>query len=235
MDNPEDRIEYALRNTQVMRQPSQALATFGVTVVHYYLVTKPAYSDVLPSGSDTVIREGEVSAEKPRIVTPYYMLRLEGFGSEAKSYFEDEAHRTGLHTPGLLYTYRNQGQGTSIVSGEVGAVGQRLAADLDHKGEKLAAVVRGIDEMWDVSLLKFIYDLTRRSLLTNISDLQSKGLLDMDTGVPRSVRMRLEKMFQAATQGRVSLKELKEELDRWGLFDHYEDRFFSTARHRRGM
>ncbi len=43
----EEKLGRAISRTHVLRPPRQALATFGVTSVVYYLVTQPAYAELL--------------------------------------------------------------------------------------------------------------------------------------------------------------------------------------------
>ena len=102
----------------LLRLPKQTLATFGTTNVHYYLVTEPSYSEVIDNAgaAETVIREGKVIAESPKIVTPYYLSRLEGFSSDARKYFEMVMREHGGDVPGLFYTYRNEPTDLTIVS-----------------------------------------------------------------------------------------------------------------------
>ena len=105
--DPETLVEVA-RQTEVVRPPKQALATFGITTVAYYLLTEPAYADVLPGAEETVVREGKVTAERPQIVTPYYLLNLfRGFehGQDYARYLVEEY---GPQSPGLMYSYRNE-------------------------------------------------------------------------------------------------------------------------------
>lgn len=66
------RVKYAIEHTEVVRLPQQNLATFGSTFICYYVVTAL-------TKSVNVVREGNVIAERPRIVTPVYLTRLEGF------------------------------------------------------------------------------------------------------------------------------------------------------------
>ena len=111
MDINDERIMEAVRNTEIIRPPKQALATFGTTNIYYYLVTEPAYSHITGNTNETVIREGKVIAEKPKIVTPYYLTHLEGFSDEAKRYQQMLIANYGAYTPGLLYSYRNEPKG----------------------------------------------------------------------------------------------------------------------------
>ena len=159
METEEDRIRYAIQHTEVLRFPEQTLATFGTTNVEYYLLTTPVYAE--PASEDeTVVRQGRVSAEKPKIITPSYLTRLEGFGESASKYIELVMREYGPHTPGLLYSYKNEQKEFSIVSDAMDVVAGRLGERIDKEGNKLAAIIRGVDELWDVSLLKFIRELT---------------------------------------------------------------------------
>ena len=65
MDDAERRIAEAVQLTRVVRPPKQHLATFGVTRLHYYIVTEPSYLDVVPGGEETVIRDGTVISQRP--------------------------------------------------------------------------------------------------------------------------------------------------------------------------
>lgn len=231
MDPDEKLIIEAIRQTRVVRGPKQHLATFGVTNLYYYVVTEPSYRDLVRGEDESVIREGKVKSQQPTIVTPTYMLNLEGFSDDAREYMESLVHRNGPHAPGLLYRYRNEPGGLEIVSGQVPMVAQRIAEDLDQRGEDLAAVIQGMDQLWDVSLLNFIYEYTAASLTSNVSEMQARGLLEPEPGLelPRGAVQRIEQLFREVEQG-LDPKVLRRELDRWGLFDHYQDRFFGLFR-----
>ncbi len=222
------RIEYAVRQTQVLRAPRQNLYTFGTTNIYYYLVTEPAYSELIQDITETVIREGRVIAERPQIVTPYYLSRLEGFSTEARRYFEAlaEEHEVGLQ--GLFYTYKNEPGGLNIVSDNLRSVVDKLNEDIDKRNDPLSAIIKGEDELWDVSLMKFIYEVTRSSVPHNLRQLGRQGLLNMDShGTAVATRKRIDELFEQVIRGDLAPGELKDELDRWGLFEEYEDRFYS--------
>jgi hypothetical protein len=228
MDIDEERISEAVRRTEILRLPKRSLATFGATNIHYYLVTEPAYSELVESSSETVIREGRVIADRPRIVTPYYLSRLEGFSPDAKRYLDMLIKTHGPSVPGLFYSYKNEPKELSIVSDNLLSVIDKLNQDIDKSGNPLTSIIRGMDELWDVSLLKFIYELTRSSLPDNLMQLGKKGLLNIDSrGIPADARARIEELFRIAHKGEIEPRQLKDELDRWGVFEEYEDRFFA--------
>ena len=228
MDIDDERIRDAVNHTEILRLPKQSLATFGTTNIYYYLVTKPAYAELIKNVTETVVREGRVIAERPRIVTPYYLSRLEGFSSEAKRYFDMLMRTHGPNTPGLLYSYRNEPKELTIVSEDLLSVVDKLNTEIDKRADPLASIIKGEDELWDVSLLKFIYEMTKSSLRDNLLQLGARGLLDTDaSGIPAEARIRIDELFKRVSQGELEPRELKEELDRWGLFEEYEDRFLA--------
>ncbi|MBM3149372.1 MAG: hypothetical protein FJZ88_05000, partial [Chloroflexi bacterium] len=57
----DERIQYAIERTEVLRPPQQSLATFGATNIYYYIVTELVESA-------NVVREGRVIAARPKIV-----------------------------------------------------------------------------------------------------------------------------------------------------------------------
>jgi hypothetical protein len=231
MSTEDEKITNTIKNTEILRPPKQSLYTFGTTNIRYYLLTEPSYSEMANNITETVIREGQVVAEKPRLVTPYYLSRLEGFGTEARRYFETLIQEHGSHSPGLFYTYRNEPKELNIVSDSLLSVVEKLNAEIDRREDPLAAIIKGQDDLWDVSLMKFIYEITRSSVEDNLSQLGSRGLLSMDSaGVPAEARTRIEELFRMVARGECDPGELKEELDRWGLFSEYEDRFLSLFR-----
>jgi hypothetical protein len=228
MDTEDERIRDAVKHTEILRPPKRSLATFGPTNVYYYLVTEPAYAELVEATTETVVREGRVIAERPKIVTPYYLSHLEGFSSEARKYFETLIQTHGPNAPGLFYTYKNEPKELNIISDNLLAVVEKINQEIDKRGDPLASIIRGQDELWDVSLMKFIYEMTRSSLPDNLTQMGRRGLLDIDAkGIPADVRIRIEKLFESAYKGDIEPRELKDELDRWGVFDQYEDRFFA--------
>ncbi len=180
MEIDEEKIKYAVRRTEILRAPKQSLHSFGTTNIYYYLVTEPVYSELVKNMGETVIREGRVIAERPRIVTPYYLSRLEGFSLEARRYFEALMREYGSNIQGLFYTYKNEPKELTIVSDNLLSVVDKLNTEIDKRGDRLAAIIKGEDELWDVSILKFIYEITRSSVRDNISQMGARGLLNTD-------------------------------------------------------
>ena len=227
----------AIERTWIVRSPKQHLATFGLTNIKYWVVTEPIYGDLSPSsGPEGVVRTGRVVAERPALVTPTYALNLDGFSTEAYNYFKYISDTYGPNSPGILYQYKNQADKMDILGGEPRDIANRINDDLETNSENMAVVmVGGLDELWDVTLLNFIYEFTSRSAASNAAEFRANGMLEPQSqagGAPRAAILRIERMFQEVGYGSGNPEVLKQELDRWGLFSHYEDRFLALFRRR---
>ena len=109
----------AVEQTYVVKFPSQHLATFGTTIVEYFVVTEPAYKmlDSQQHNTEGVVRKGKVFAEKPTLITPTYAMNLNGFSSDAYDYMEHMSRVYGPNSPGIMYQYRNEPGTKDIVGG----------------------------------------------------------------------------------------------------------------------
>jgi len=228
METEEERIKDAIRHTEILRSPKRSLYTFGTTNIYYYLITEPAYSDIVKDTPETVIREGRVIAERPKIVTPYYLANLEGFSPEARRYFSSLIEEHGLGVQGVFYAYRNEPGELSIAAEKLSLVVEKLNTKIDDRGDPLSAIIKGEDTLWDVSLMKFIYDVTRNSVPDNLRQMGNRGLLNTDSaGIPASARAGIDDLFHKVKRRECEPAILRDELERWGLFEEYQDRFLS--------
>lgn len=228
----EERIRYAIEHTELVRMPRQALATFGISDIRYYLLTQPVYAEICEGPAETVVREGRVIAERPRIVTPYYLINLfQGF-EHGREYAEYVLRTFGANEPGLLYRYRNEPAAMNILSSPMESVIENISHEIDSCGDPLTTIIKGVDELWDISLMKFIHDITRESLGSNVMEMGRHGMLGMERGIPRHARYLIEQLFREAAGERSRISELETELRRWGLFGEYEDRFLDLFRRR---
>lgn len=221
----DERIQYAVEHTEVVRSPEQRLATFGTTNVYYYLVTELMERV-------NVVREGRVIAARPKIVTPSYLINLEGFSRQARRFIEMMAEKYP-HEPGIFYTYKNEPKEMNIVSEPMKEIVDKINQRIDSQRDPLSAIIKGVEELWDVSLLKFTYELTRSSVDSNVAELERSGLLHVDAaGVPRDARNYIEELFEKTKRDPSWAPELVAELRRWGLFYEYQDRFLSLFKKR---
>jgi hypothetical protein len=221
----DERIQYAIEHTEVVRSPQQKLATFGSTNIYYYLITEL-------TEWVNVIREGRVIAAKPKIVTPSYLINLEGFSLQARRFIEIMGERYP-HEPGIFYTYKNEPREMNIASEPIEAIVEKISRRIESQRDPLTAIIKGVEELWDVSLLKFTYELTRSSVQSNVAELERHGLLNVDAaGVPKDARNCIEELFEKTKRDPSWAPELAAELRRWDLFHEYQDRFLSLFKKR---
>ena len=215
----DEKIQFAIENTEVIRPPKQSLATFGSTNINYYLITSLM-------DRANVVREGRVIAAKPKIVTPSYLINLEGFSKQARRFIEIMAERFPRE-PSIFYSYKNETGDMNIISETTEEIVDKINKKIEGSSNPLSAIIKGVEEMWDVSLLKFTYELTRRSVYDNVNEMGNSGLLDIDdSGIPKDARLHIEELFEKASKDVSYASKLAAELKHWGLFSEYQDRFF---------
>ena len=99
----------------------------------------------------------------------------------------------GPNSPGILYQYKNQPENLDIMSGIPAEVGSRISSELSDKKNELSVVIVGVDEFWDVALMKFIYEFTASSAAYNAKEMNARGLFDPQSssgGLPRAANRR---------------------------------------------
>lgn len=171
----QDDFQYALENTRVILPPEKRLETFGTSVLNYFLITED-----MDRVNVSHVREGSIVAERPQIISPENIakLLLEGFGEQGEMFADminQNAHKFAM----LKYGFRIRK--ADIRSYEVHeameAVSARVRDEVKGRQDPLATVITGIDEGWEVCLLKFMFDLVQSSGEGNIRDLRGRGLL----------------------------------------------------------
>ena len=171
----EDDFQYAAENTRVILAPEQQIATFGTTSFRFYLI-----SELMDRVDEVRVRDGHIHAERPQIVTPdhYARLLLEGFGEKAQQYVD--ALRERMRNIAVLrygFEFRKTDVTEARVHGSIDSVVARTRTKVENANEPRSAVIQGVDDAWEVCLLKFTIDMIERSSGDNIGDFRRRGLL----------------------------------------------------------
>ena len=219
---------YAVNNTEVVVMPANYLETFGATRLHYHLV-----SELMDSVNRIRVREGTIQSRQPQIITPtsYANEMLDGFGEQASQYIEWlREHANELRM--LEYGFKVQKTEISeqVITGNVTEILEQVKKSAQEKQDPLTGVILGVDDPWDVCLLKFMVDVIRQSIPRNVQDLNRHRLWEDANGVPKGVRADIESHFLMASRDPALVKPLGLKLRRYGLFEEYEDRFFALVR-----
>ncbi|MDX2227959.1 MAG: hypothetical protein SFY92_12815 [Verrucomicrobiae bacterium] len=227
MPTPDD-IQYAVASTRVILPPRRALETFDSTVIRYHYV-----SERMDVGGEVSIREGTLHAERPQVITPAYFERLllEGFGEESQGYVDWlQAHIKDVTFLQFGFRFRKEENRQSVVHESLEAVIERVRAEVEGRDDPLGSVLTGVDDFWEICLLKFATDVIRKSAPENIRQMQQKNMFREVEGIPLAVRAEIEEDMRAVGTDRERLNELGRKLRNYGIFENYEDRFFSLVR-----
>lgn len=169
-------IDYAMRHTRVLYVPDRRIDSFGDTRFNFRLITEP-----MDEVGVCRIRSGWVEANRPRILRPADLrsIETEGFGADAARFFEwMQAHGARLQA---LFEYGFR-FGRSDVSEElvhesVVEVRDRVVQESLGSGDPFRAVIEGVDDAWEVSLLYFMLEMIQKSHEINIFDFRRRGLI----------------------------------------------------------
>lgn len=219
---------YAVNNTDVKVMPSRHLETFGNTIVNYHLI-----SELMDDTSKVRIREGKLEAGRPQIITPdaYAQTAMEGFGEEARQYVEWlREHEQDIRVLQYGYQLKQQSYRENTVTDALDPVVARVKKTVEEANDPMSAVVVGVDDPWDVCLVRLFWEVIQSSALHNIREMQNQKLFDQERGVPRGIRNDIDAAFKAANQDPSKIKPLGAKLHSMGLFDEYEDRFFALVK-----
>jgi len=170
-----DNFDYAIENTQVILAPQSQIATFGSTSFHFYLV-----SELMDRVNEVRVRDGKIHADRPQILTPEHFSRLllEGFGDKAQRYvnqLREQARNFAVLRYG--FQFRKTDVSERTFRDPLDAVIARTKSQVEDTQEPLSAVIQGVDDAWEVCLLKFTIDMIERSSGGNIGDFRKRGLI----------------------------------------------------------
>ncbi|MDR2862793.1 MAG: hypothetical protein LBV54_02785 [Puniceicoccales bacterium] len=216
---------FAVNNTEIVMPPKRHLETFGNTIINYYLV-----SELMDAVGKIRIREGRMQALRPQIITPssYSTTMLEGFGDQAKQYLEwlkDNEDSVRILRYG--YTLKQEAFSEQVLTDTPEAVLERVKQDVERKSDPFAAIIKGVDDPWDVCLVRLFWAVIQNSAPSNIRELHERHVLEMQDGLPAGLRDEIEKGFQAAAKDANLIRPLGKLLQDNGLFDRFQDRFFN--------
>jgi hypothetical protein len=171
----EDSIQYAIENTQIIVAPQNLIQTFGTTVFRFHLVT-----ELMDSVGEIRIRDGKLHAERPSIIAPshYHQMLDEGFGEKAGEFIGWlREHAAELAILKYGFQFKKVDVREHLVRKPLEEVLTSLREKVDREEDPLSAVIQGVDEGWEVCLLKFAADMIQRSAAGNMGDWRRRGLL----------------------------------------------------------
>ena len=174
-----DDVQYAMETTQVLHEPDRRIDTFGDTSFEFTLL-----SELMDHAGQIRIRSGRVEAARPKLVKPdgYNDFEFEGFDDSTREKFSrllDKLRQQGADLAFLNYgfQFRRTDVSEEIVHDRMEIVRDRVLTAARERGNPAEVVIEGVDDAWEVSVLKFTLELMQQSLPINRFDFQRRGLL----------------------------------------------------------
>jgi hypothetical protein len=214
---------YAVNNTKIVKMPSQHLETFGSTILNYHLV-----SALMDTVNQTRVREGRMHAYRPKIITPeaYSKTVLEGFGDDARKYVDWlKEHEKEIHILQYGYSLKKEEFSEQVISDNFDVVAERVQNEVKEKDDPFSAVVLGVDEPWDVCLIRLFWEVIKNSASTNYMEIEKRRAAEN-----RALHDEIDVAFHAASKNPALINTLGSRLQELGLFEEYEERFFSLLK-----
>ena len=214
---------YAVNNTELITSPTGHLETFGDTVVNYYLVCQQ-----MDSTEKVVVREGHLKALKPSIITPQSLGQVDvgDLGAEAQQYADWlREHANDLRIIQYGFTLQKQELKEYVVTDHLDNVLDRVKEEVAALDDPLSAILVGVDDPWEVCLMKLMVELVQHSAQGNMRDFQQQSL-----DLKKKLMDGIDQAFLDASRDPSQINALAERLKQNGLWEKYEDRFFALVK-----
>lgn len=179
MAHSPDDIQYAMETTVVLHEPDRRIDTFGDTRFEFQLISEP-----MDKTGEVRVRSGGMEAQRPRILKPeaYQGIELEGFNESARARLDElirhyRAHGRNLAFLQYGFEFKRGEVREELVHEPLELVRDRIMEDLRKSGNPAMAVIQGVDDAWEASLLKFSLEMIMNSHEINTFDFKRKGLI----------------------------------------------------------
>ena len=103
-------------------------------------------------------------------------IEFEGFGDDAER-FHQWLQEHGAKIAFLNYQFKRGEVREELLHDSLDAVRERVLDDARRMGNPMQVVIEGVDDAWEISLLRFIFEIVGKSSEINAFDFKRKGLL----------------------------------------------------------
>lgn len=164
-----------METAQLLREPDRRIDTFGSTRFKFTMLSEP-----MDTIGQVRVRSGEMEAQKPQIIRPQDMgeVGLEGFNDKAGEFLDflrEQKMEPVFFQYGFMFKRSNVTE--ELVHEDIAAVRDRVLEEVRVSGDPMLAVMEGVDDAWEIALLKFGIEMIGKSSDINTFDFKRKGLL----------------------------------------------------------
>lgn len=160
----DELIEFAKRHTNIIRERKNLLYTFGATKLPYLCFS------VAEETNNIVIRDGEVTAEKPNIAIPGRDFTFDGFADDDE---DDDGLLPILMARGVKMPpakYVNTEQKYREENGNLEEVIAREIKKLEQHNDIRTGIIHAPEKIWRFSILIYVGAQMTRSIDANLAE-----------------------------------------------------------------
>ncbi len=170
----EDDIYYAFETTEVLLEPDRRIDTFGNTEFEFFMI-----SELMDSINEVRVRQGKIEAQRPLIVSPQMQdFNFEGFGEQAEEFASWLRNQeAALRFLNYGFQFKQTEVRENLVHDPIEDVRSRVLDEVEKANNPMHAVIEGVDDTWEISLLKFTVEMIQKSKGINVFDFKRRGLL----------------------------------------------------------
>ena len=168
-------FQYAIENTRVLHEPDRRIDTFGSTEFEFLLV-----SELMDTANVSRVRTGRIEAHKPLIIKPTAVDEwdFDGFGPEGRAFGQWVKHNIkNLAILRYAFQFKRTEVHEELVHESIDVVCGRLVDEARTTGNPMRAIIHGVDDTWEISLLRFTFEMIEKSQGINLFDFKRRGLL----------------------------------------------------------
>ncbi len=171
-----DDFQYAMETTRVVHEPDRRIDTFGTTRFDFEIL-----SELMDSVGVVKIRRGQVEAQKPQLIRPagFDEIELEGFDPKVLRVIEHFKEK-GVDLNFLQYGFQFKRSEVSeeLVHDSLPSVMDKALAEVRRSGNPSLAIIEGVDDAWEVGIMKFTLEMIMKSTEINQFDFKRQGFLE---------------------------------------------------------
>jgi hypothetical protein len=159
----------------VLWEPDRRIDTFGATSFQFSLVTGS-----MDDTNEVRVRDGRMEAGSPTIITPdlFREMRFEGFGEQAEKFARWwKANGPDLAVLRYGFQFKKTDISEHVIHEPLDVVRGRLLDEVKRANNPSMALIEGVEDAWEISLLKFSMDMIQKSQGINLFDFKRRGLL----------------------------------------------------------
>jgi hypothetical protein len=168
-------FQYALEQTRVLHEPDRRIDTFGSTEFQFQMI-----SELMDQAGVCRVRTGRIEAHKPMILKPGGGMDFDfdGFGAGVEG-FGDWLRQNIQRLAFLRYGFKFKRTEVSeeVVHESMEDLSGKLLAENKRVGNPSLAIIQGVDDTWEFSLLKFTVEMVQKSSGINEFDFRRRGML----------------------------------------------------------